>query len=293
MSEALTVSNSFNGEPLEPLTPEHIKAIAFIESYYYMHDGKFPTRAAFHNQIPSFDINAALQHKTFRISLMNRGIDPPVGPLNDDRLNVPIGLTKEQLAAIVVIVNFEDKRSRTTKLKDLGITPSQWQGWLKQKAFRSFLLELSGANLQYAEYIANEALVRAMDRNDINAVKFYHELNGRYKPASQTPQAQNIRIILARVIEAIQRHISDASILQAIGEDFEAILNDEIEPSRRINGQAKEAKDKEEETMDAEYELLEDEPQTVVEASVKTEPKIEQPELDLGIDEMERQLGEI
>src|SRR5687768_12684446 len=126
-------------EILEPLTPEHVKVIAYIEHHWFRFQGHFPSRERFEDKFPAFDIDQALKHKTFRIALINRGIDPPIGPLDDEHLNVPKGISKEQLAAIVTAVNFEDKRSRATKFKELGITPQQWQGWLKIPAFKEFL----------------------------------------------------------------------------------------------------------------------------------------------------------
>lgn len=216
---------------LKPLTSTELKAIQFIESYYHRADGRFPSKVIVESNIVDFDINDALDNATFRLSLTNRGINPPVGPLTNSIADDP-DISPEQLAAILTIINFEDKRTRGTKLRELGLTPSQWQGWLKQDSFRETLIQLSGANFKNAQYIANEALVKAMDRGDVNAIKFYSELTGNYKPATQ--QVHNIKIILARVVEAIQRHVRDPDTLRRIGEDFELILNDEIGPSRQL-----------------------------------------------------------
>jgi|SRR5437660_1403696 len=223
---------------LAPLTPEHLRVITYIEQYWFKFNGTFPSRESLGSVFPEFDIDSALEHKTFRISLVNRGIDPPIVLQDDSHFEIPIGISREQLAAVLTIINFEDKRSRAAKFKELGVTPQQWQGWLKQPRFKTFLHNLSSANLQDAAYVANEALVRAMDRNDVSAIKFYHEITGRYQPqaqvAQQSQQTQNIRLILARVVEAIQRHVKDTEVLRLIGEDFEAILNGTIEPSRQV-----------------------------------------------------------
>jgi hypothetical protein len=217
---------------LEPLTREHLQVIAYIEKHWFKFNGHFPSKEALFDHFPDFDINTALKHKTFRVSLMNRGIDAPVGPLEDELLANPKGVSREQLAAIITVINFEDKRSRLAKFKELGITAAQWQGWLKQESFKTFLQEMSAANLQDAAYVANEALIKAMDRGDVNAIKFYSEITGKY--TQQHPQMQNIKIILARVIESIQRHIKDPEVLLAIGRDFEAIMAGTTEEARQI-----------------------------------------------------------
>lgn len=223
---------SSNNEILEPLSTDQIEVIAYIEKHWFKFNGHFPSYEVFIERFPNFDINDSLNHKTFRLALVNRGIDPPVGPLDYDDLNMPQGITKEQLAAIVTVVNFEDRRSRATKLKELGITPQQWQGWLKQTAFKEFLHELSASNLSDAAYVANDALVRAMDRGDVNAIKYYGEITGRAQ--RESPQLQNIKIVLARVVESIQKHIKDPELLQAIGEDFERILSGAVTSDREL-----------------------------------------------------------
>ena len=217
---------------LEPLTEEHLKVIAYIEKHWFKFNGRFPSKEAIFDNFPDFNINEALKHKTFRVALMNRGIDAPVGPLDDGDLARPRGVSREQLAAILTVINFEDKRTRGAKFKELGISSAKWQGWLRQESFKSFLQEMSAANLQDAAYVANEALIKAMDRGDVNAIKFYSEITGKY--TQQHPQMQNIKIILARVVESIQRHIKDPQVLAAIGKDFEAIMSGTTEEARQI-----------------------------------------------------------
>lgn len=223
---------------LEPLTPLMLDVLTFIEQHFHQFNGTLPLSSTLEDRFPTLDIDKLMQHGTFRLSLINRGIEPPVGPYKDigQSSALPKELTNEQLAAAISITNFEDKRSRASKLRELGITTSQWMGWLKQPKFRDYLLNLSGTNLENASYVANENLVKAMDRGDINAIKFYNEITGRWTPQSsgEAKQSQNIRTVLARVVEAIQRHVHDPEILRAIGEDFEAILNGTIEPSRQL-----------------------------------------------------------
>jgi hypothetical protein len=175
---------------------------------------------------PDFDAVAHLRNPTFRTALINRGIKIPVEPGQRIR-----DLTDEQVAAIATVLNFEDKRSRSAKLKSLGISPVQWMGWMKEPKFKKFLHQLSRENFQDSVHVAHEGMLRAVDRGDTNAIKFYMELTGRY--TQSTPSEQNIRIILARVIESIQRHVQDPDILRAIATDFDAIMRGEVPVEKR------------------------------------------------------------
>lgn len=201
-----------------------MRVINFIEGQWHRTQS-FPPKEKFATLFPDFDLNKALNHPTFRTALDNRGIKHSWNAADD------AGLTTEQQAAILTLSNFEDKRSRTKKLADLGISPTKWNGWLKNKAFREFLQEQFAFNFDGAKYIAKESLVKAMERQDVNAIKFYMEVTGEY--SQQTPQIHNVRLILARVIESIQRHVSDPEILRAISQDFEVIMRGD-QPSQPI-----------------------------------------------------------
>jgi len=135
-------------------------------------------------------------------------------------------LTNEQMAAINTMINFQDRRTRASKLRDLGITPAKWQGWLKQKRFKQFLHQLSSTEFSDNLHVAHEGLLKAVDSGKPEAVKLYMELTGRY----QSPESQNVRLILAHIIESIQRHVKDPEVIKAIAKDFEAIMAGQLQP---------------------------------------------------------------
>ena len=213
---------------LRPLTPEMLSVLGSIEEHWHRYSG-FPSVETIKKKFPKFDINSALKHETFRLALNNRGIEAPA---NLDSPAAMHGLTQEQVAAITTIINFDDPRPRHVKLRELGIPSAKWQGWLKNAAFKKFLHELSSSRFTDAVYVAHEGLTKAMDRGDTNAIKFYLEATGRY--TQQSTSNQNIRVILARVIESIQCHIKDPEVLRAIAADFELIMKGDVPPVEQM-----------------------------------------------------------
>jgi hypothetical protein len=215
-----------------PLTANELTLIGYIEQRWHA-TGKFPRAEVLKEKFDT-DIKALLADKeTFRLALVNRGIKYPNYDLIDLQLD---GLSNEQVAAIITMVNWDDKRPRATKLKEMGITVVKWNGWMKEAAFVAYLQDLSSRHFQDALDKAQEGLMRSVERGDTNAIKLYMELTGRYSPGSagQGATADNVRVILQRVVEVIQRHVKDPEILKLIGLDFEKVMNGEKLEERKV-----------------------------------------------------------
>jgi hypothetical protein len=215
-----------------PLTANELTLIGYIEERWHA-TGKFP-RAEVLKERFDIDVKELLAEKeTFRLALVNRGIKYPNYDLIDLQLD---GLTNEQVAAIITMVNFDDKRPRATKLKEMGISVVKWNGWMKERAFVDYLQDLSSRHFQDALDKAHEGLMRSVERGDTNAIKLYMELTGRHTPGGvgSGATAENVKIILQRVVEVIQRHVKDPETLRAIGIDFEKVMNGEKLDERKV-----------------------------------------------------------
>lgn len=211
---------------MEPLNKLQLDVITYIEQIHTK-SGKFPTYRKLMNLFedePGFDINAYLKHPTFRLALVNRGISAPyslnTGTPEEGQYEPPKNFSREQMAAITTVINFEDKRPRTVKLKELGISPAQWQGWMRDEHFKTYLQEVSTSTLQDNLYVANEGLMKAVDRGDINAIKLYLEITGRH--SDDVPAMRNLKVMLSRLIESVQRHV-DPATMRLIAQDFDMI----------------------------------------------------------------------
>jgi len=206
----------------QPLNVLDLKVINWIEYFWHKYS-KFPLPKdwmAFiknKDELADYSLEEALQNATFRLSLKERGVQSPASMV------AGWGLTTEQVAAIVTVTNFEDTRPRHVKLRELGISAAKWGGWMKNDMFVDFLQEMTSSTLKNSLHVANEGLMKAMDRGDVHAIKFFYEITDRHGGSADA--VRNVRMLLARVFEAIQMHVADPDKLSAIGRDFEIIMS--------------------------------------------------------------------
>ena len=203
-------------ESMAPLLPRQSQLISWIETYWHRNND-FPRKV--HLAKSKLYEEGDLDHPTLRFALAQRGIDVPL--TKDDE--IPKELTKEQLAAILVITDYTDKRSHMSKLKGLGLTSQMWHGWLANPTFKNFLHDVSSRGFKDAIHVAEEGLIKGLERGDTNAVKLYMEMSGRY--TQDTGTSLNIKMVVARIVESIQRHVQDPQTIQLIANDFEVIMN--------------------------------------------------------------------
>lgn len=189
--------------------------------------GRFPTETEFRKRFGSdFDFRAFVNHPTVQLSFKNRGV-----PMPKDGA-YPEELTAEQVAAVMAITNFADKRSHNLKLKSLGLTPGVWAGWLKNEIFKRYLHDVStnmlGANL----HTVQEGLLRAAEKGSVDGIKFFYELQGLH--TGESTQDSNVKQMLAKLVEVLQLHVKDEKLLRSIGNDFAAVMDGRPLPSLQL-----------------------------------------------------------
>lgn len=193
-----------------PMTSTEMRALSEIERYWIKH-GKWPKVI----QTEGFDLTQSLTKESFIRGLFNRGITPPA--------NVNGDLDQAQLAAILIVADYNDRRSLTAKLKSIGVTTQTWQGWMKDRNFKDFLHSLSTQNFEDALHVAQQGLLASVDKGDVNAIKYWHELTGR----AVSPEVQNVRVLISQLVQILQTHIKDEAVLVAIGKDIDRVMRGE------------------------------------------------------------------
>lgn len=196
------------------LTVEHRSLLTFIEQYWYQNQA-YPSAAAFNRWAEESSLTFP-KVRSLELDLIDylakRGITPSKADTK---------LTQEQLAAANLILNYTDRRSKANKLKALGITPTQWDGWLRQKIFKEYLANRTGEMLDLNTDVAHTGLLGAVERGEAAALKLYYEMTGHYRQDS--PQA-NINVIMTLLIEVIQKEITDPDLLRRIAAGFELVM---------------------------------------------------------------------
>lgn len=198
------------------LTERHRNLLDFIEQYWYMNSA-YPSVAAIGAWAKSegLDFKKAREvEKELAYFLSKRGIKAKTAN--------SVRLTDTQLAAANLVLNFMDRRSPPQKLKSLGVTPTEWQGWLKQPAFADYLKHRTGETLDANTHEAHLGLLKAVERGDASALKLYYEITGAYKQ-NENP-AVNLQLVVSLLIEVIEKNIPDPAVKLAISKDVELVM---------------------------------------------------------------------
>jgi hypothetical protein len=163
-------------------------------------------------QDPGLDMTRVallLDTPKFRESLEQRGI--PAEAVDGQ-------LSAEQLFAIQVMVDPATTLSPWAKLRRLGITFTQWNGWLAQPAF-------ARAYSDVVEKITAESVPNALtrlnqlaDAGDMKAIEMLLKLTGRL--GSDQGSVTDFKRLMAVVLEAVQRNVSSDVEYAAVVKDL-------------------------------------------------------------------------
>jgi hypothetical protein len=210
------------------LTNDQRDIINFIEQWWFSHGNineKMPTNGTLRAALDMDGAKVARLLKDHEVNkaLENRGIT-----LADVTLLLP-----EQLAAANVILDFSDGRSQKKKLEELGVTTARYNGWLKQEKFTRYLKQRAEALLGETQHEAHVSLLRNVQRGDLNSIKLYYEMTGRW--SSKTASDLNVEFILIKVVEAVQKHVKDPVAIQQIAKELSELVagpsNGEVVPA--------------------------------------------------------------
>lgn len=193
------------------------KVVPWVETFWHRHK-RYPTdtELAAEFNFSAGDLEKLHASKFYRICLEDRGIRIREGRLTD-----------RQVSAITVLSNIHDTRSNTVKLAGLGITPEEYYGWQQDPKFNAELNARTEDVLGNIYPDAVNALGKQVKNGNIGAIKFYFEITGR----TQSEEVANMKMFMMRVLEAVQKHVKDPSVLEAIGEEIQDAQRASVAPS--------------------------------------------------------------
>jgi len=132
-------------------------------------------------------------------------------------------LTPEQIFAISIITDPTNRRTFGDKLKQAGISHTQYKAWLKNPTFASKVSEIGESLLNDNISTVHARLVQRADQGDINAIKLFYEVSGRHDPSQK--QMLDIVKIVGLILEVITRYVNDVEVLKKVSTDIDTILN--------------------------------------------------------------------
>ncbi len=185
------------------------KILPWVEVYWHTHK-RYPSDVALAEEF-GFDADDLLHlhsSKFYLNCLRDRGVS-----------HEPGSFTPEQVAAISLITNVYDVRSNAAKLASIGVTAEQYNGWMQDQSFKGELQRRAEDILDNIFPDAQAALAKKVSSGNMQALKFYYEITGR----AASPEAINLKLTVVKLIEAVQKHVKDPVILQAIASEINAV----------------------------------------------------------------------
>lgn len=148
------------------------------------------------------DIRELKKSSLFKKSLQSRGIE------------LEADLTQRQLAAASVMLNLTDRRSDEKKLRDIGVSTEEFSTWMQSSTFAEYMRLRSEQMINNSVHEAHMGLMRGVRQGNTASIKLYYEMTGRYNPNEENNV--NIRLLIGKVLEAIQKHVRDPNTLNSL-----------------------------------------------------------------------------
>lgn len=205
------------------LSDKDYEIITYMEQEYYL-SGRIPSQEliAVTLEVPVERVKSLQRRVDYMDAMKARGLSTNTL----ERIPSKGNITVEQLMCINTLLDTNDSRSDKKKLADMQIPTQKYQGWLKDPSFNAYWGKRCEALFGPGLSEANRALVDNVRRGDLGSIKFLMELTGRWssKPVSE----MNIEWVLMKVLETIQKHVTDPEKLAAIATDLSGIQQEAV-----------------------------------------------------------------
>lgn len=139
-------------------------------------------------------------------------------------------LSERQQAALTILSNFNDRRPSIARLADFNppVTAEELSAWNDSPLWRDKLQTAVDVAFHNVNTSATMNLVKMVADEtpdnpavQLSAIKFYYEITGR----AEAPETVNVKQALQAVIEAVQMHVKDPTVLKAISETIASNRN--------------------------------------------------------------------
>jgi hypothetical protein len=190
-------------------SPEQILFERAVSAAWLAHQRGFPIEpATIYEQDRTLSISVLSElvaTPKFKNALEARGIPS----------ETPVGLTAEQAYALTVMTDQSLSLDPFARLKKLGISWAQWQGWLKQPAFAKIYGRTSEDLLRASVPAALTALANRAQAGNNDAIKYLLAITGYYDPSARGQSAEYERVISA-MMDAVEKYVDDPDALKKI-----------------------------------------------------------------------------
>lgn len=219
-----------NATKAKGLTPEELEFVTIIHYEYGLH-GELDLEGISKEYLYEEEyVKAALQDESILKALVERGLPRR---LLEGLVNVesPVGkakLTPIQLIVANAMLDLADTRSVKKKLQDLGTNTATYQMWLRDPNFNNYLKERAESLIGDNQHEAMLALLDKVSGGDLNAIKYFHELTGRFVPQAATnngaSSSHDMQNMIIRIIEIIIDEVDDPQTALRISDRLKGLV---------------------------------------------------------------------
>jgi hypothetical protein len=124
------------------------------------------------------------------------------------------GLTYDQMRCLRYLTDVTVRGTLETRLKHLNISWERFQNWQRDARFNEQFKAISEEVLDQAQPLVMMELTRQGVRGNLEAIKYFHQVTGRYDGAVS---AADLQAFLNGLVEILQLEVSDAPTLRRIG----------------------------------------------------------------------------
>lgn len=147
----------------------------------------------------------------FQRSLDDRGIKTTKNP----------NLTLRQETFLQAYLNPLNLKPPQVIAKQLKISTTELDGWMREKHFANALSAKSEENLKKYIPLADQALGQLIQQGDMKAITFVNQLTGRFDPNAR--QNVDVPALMMQIQDIVLRNVSDPAIKRNIARELIAL----------------------------------------------------------------------
>lgn len=168
-----------------------------------------------------------MENEIFLSILVARGLPSPDAIYKDadgvvQQVKLTEGLSSRQMLALTQLTDVTNKTPLSIRLKRLGISPQEFNNWMRNSNFRSKYDAISKELFIKAQSSIDVQLASGALEGRLEFIKYYNEVSGRHDPNKKSKQ--DIEFLMREVVEIITRNVTDSATLNRISAELGALL---------------------------------------------------------------------
>ena len=199
----------------------HRKVVTELNAFY-LFNGKYQKLGELRKQVPELDEFTPVGLKDLftraNSSLKNRGLPE----YHIKYKTATLDFEPEFIGAVTILADFTDKRPMAAKLKEIGVSTKQWNGWLKSQKYYDYWHNTVDRLMDREVYEEGRmALAQNVSRGDLASFKYFNEMTEKFT-ASKEFDPRIIGVLMSGVLDIIMRHV-EGSVASKIAEEIQAM----------------------------------------------------------------------